>query len=93
MLRAVSSHLFRRRAKRSAVRHGEKVWLEPLRCWKRNAVRALTAWASPPPASPSADDAELDRLLAKVGEVGLPGLSDAERATLQRISAARRGRR
>jgi hypothetical protein len=29
----------------------------------------------------------------EVGEVGLPGLSDAERATLQRISAARRGRR
>ena len=46
---------------------------------------------APPP--PSADDAELDRLLAKVGEVGLPGLTEAERAALQRISAARRGRR
>ena len=57
------------------------------------ADRRPPARLEPPPAAPSADDAELDRLLAKVGEVGLPGLSEAERATLKRISAARRGRR
>jgi hypothetical protein len=57
------------------------------------ADRRPPAPLAPPPASPSADDVELDRLLAKVGEVGLPGLSDAERAALQRISASRRGRR
>jgi Zn-dependent protease len=36
------------------------------------------------------DDAELDRLLAKVGEVGITGLSRSERAALQRASEARR---
>jgi Zn-dependent protease len=36
------------------------------------------------------DDADLDRLLEKVGRVGLSGLTDVERATLQRISEARR---
>ncbi|MBL9087135.1 MAG: hypothetical protein JNM10_08315 [Planctomycetia bacterium] len=60
---------------------------------RRAADRRPPAPLAPPPASPSADDAELDRLLAKVGEVGLPGLSDAERATLQRISESRRRRR
>jgi Zn-dependent protease len=42
------------------------------------------------PVRSAADDAELDRLLGKVGEVGLSGLTDGERATLKRISAARR---
>lgn len=60
---------------------------------RRSADRRPPAPLAPPPTSPSADDAELDRLLAKVGEVGLPGLSDAERATLQRISESRRRRR
>jgi Zn-dependent protease len=36
------------------------------------------------------DDADLDRLLEKVGRVGLAGLTDVERATLQRISETRR---
>lgn len=39
------------------------------------------------------DDAELDRLLAKVAATGLPGLTDAERARLHVISASRRARR
>lgn len=64
---------------------------------RRRAPARLPADERPPaplaPPPPSADDAELDRLLAKVGEVGLPGLTEAERAALQRISAARRGRR
>lgn len=64
---------------------------------RRRSPARLPADERPPaplaPPPPSADDAELDRLLAKVGEVGLPGLTEAERAALQRISAARRGRR
>jgi Zn-dependent protease len=36
--------------------------------------------------------AEVDRILAKVSEVGLPGLTDRERDTLDRASKARRGR-
>ena len=36
------------------------------------------------------DEAELDRLLARVGEAGIAGLTDRERATLQRLSATRR---
>lgn len=38
------------------------------------------------------DQAEVDRLLAKISESGLGSLSTAERRTLDRASAARRGR-
>lgn len=47
-----------------------------------------TATAEAPP-----DEETLDRLLARVSEVGLAGLSEDERATLTRISQARRNRR
>ena len=36
------------------------------------------------------DDAELDRLLARVSEVGISGLSEAERRSLTRLSEGRR---
>jgi len=57
------------------------------------ADRRLPTPLVPTALSAADDDAELDRLLAKVGEVGLPSLSDVERATLQRISESRRARR
>ncbi len=57
------------------------------------ADRRLPTPLVPSTRSAADDDAELDRLLAKVGEVGLPSLSDVERATLQRISESRRARR
>ena len=50
--------------------------------------QTATATAEAPP-----DEETLDRLLARVSEVGLAGLSPDERATLTRISQSRRGRR
>jgi Zn-dependent protease len=46
--------------------------------------------ASPPSRRSPEEDAELDRLLDRVNEVGLSGLSTDERATLERLSRARR---
>lgn len=57
-----------------------------LRLFSRGAPRAPDVLVSERPG----DDEVLDRLLEKVGRVGLAGLSAAERADLQRISAAKR---
>jgi hypothetical protein len=43
--------------------------------------------------APPLPDASLDALLARVSEVGLEGLTDAERAALSQASAALRARR
>jgi Zn-dependent protease len=62
---------------------------------KRGGLRLLRRRAGPKlpdvlvKASDDDEDA-LDRLLEKVGRVGLSGLTETERASLQRISAARR---
>jgi hypothetical protein len=62
---------------------------------KRGGLRLLQRRASPRPPdvlvkTGADDDRDLDRLLEKIGRVGLSGLTDVERATLQRISDGRR---
>lgn len=74
-------------------------WEEDAEAWKdgaapeREAPRPRRRPVAPPPAKTGPDDAELDRLLDRVREVGLSGLSPAERDALQRASVARRSAR
>lgn len=83
-------------------------WEQDPEAWRHGAARARepdrepAAWAPPEPSPrrPRAasreegiSDEALDRLLDRVREVGLSGLSPGERADLERASASRRGRR
>jgi Zn-dependent protease len=83
------------------ARYSEGPYGEPRQPWEEDpeAWKVGEPSAEPPPrrrarARPRDDDAprgeELDRLLDRVKEVGLAGLTDAERAALLRASEARR---
>jgi stage IV sporulation protein FB len=66
-------------------------WEEDPDAWKHGARREEREPPPPPPPEPAAA-AELDRLLDRVREVGLAGLTERERTALKRASEARRPR-
>ncbi len=76
--------------------YGERrqAWEQDAEAWKLGAEPEPAAErpAAPRPSTGPADEAELDRLLDRVREVGLAGLSEREREALRRASEARRGR-
>lgn len=98
---AITNFLACRQAVREA-RHSDGPYGEPREPWEEDpdAWKHGTTWDEPAPRTrskgrrhpereaPGQD--ELDRLLDRVKEVGLAGLSEAERAALLRASEARR---
>ena len=66
-------------------------WEADPEAWKSGGSSPKAEAASPASEAASArDDAELDRLLDRVSEVGMSGLSRREREALERLSRARR---
>ena len=86
---------------RLEARYSDGPYGEPRQPWEQDAEawklgpepepRAERRAAPRPPPGPG-DEAELDRLLDRVREVGLAGLSEREREALRRASEARRSR-
>jgi Zn-dependent protease len=66
-------------------------WESDPDAWKHDSPRREFPCGAPPSPEPETDR-ELDRLLDRVREVGLTGLTDRERESLQRASRARRPR-